>query len=180
MKTSPGDPGLLLDEANTIVSDLMTRVRNLSLDLRPAMLDDLGLLPALLWHFERYSSQTRVKVNFEHTGLDRQFQSEISTAIYRIVQEALNNVSKYASVEDVTVRAWSTTALLCAQVEDEGKGFVPGEVTPSSSGLIGMQERAHLLGGKLTIETTPGAGTRVTAELPLPAEPRPRKKEKQS
>ena len=178
IKSPQTESNPLLDEANSVVSDLMTRVRNLSLDLRPAMLDDLGLLPALVWLFERYGSQTRIKVNFEHTGIDRQFPSEISTAIYRIVKEALNNVSKHTQVEAVTVRAWSTAASLCAQVEDKGKGFDPTEVKPGSSGLIGMQERAHLLGGQLTIETTPGAGTRVTAELPLPSETKRKKKEK--
>lgn len=172
MRSSRETVNPVLEEANAVVSDLMTRVRNLSLDLRPAMLDDLGLLPALLWLFERYTTQTQVKVNFEHSGLDGPLSPQISTAIYRIVQEALTNVSKYAGVDKVTVRAWSNESLVCAQIEDRGKGFNPGEITVASSGLVGMQERAHLLGGRVTIETTPGAGTRVTAELPLSGEPK--------
>jgi len=169
----------LLEEANSVVSDLMTRVRNLSLDLRPAMLDDIGLLPALLWLFERYTSQTQVKVNFEHSGLNQPFPPATRTAIYRIVQEALTNVSRHAGVNEATVRAWVSSDSLSVQIEDLGKGFNPDEIGPASSGLVGMQERAHLLGGKLTIETTPGAGTRVTAEFPLPKPPKKKKKEKE-
>jgi len=177
---SPGDSiSPLLEEANSVVSDLMTRVRNLSLDLRPAMLDDLGLLPALLWLFERYTSQTQVKVNFEHSGLGQPFPPATRTAIYRIVQEALTNVSRHAGVNEATVRAWVSGDSLSVQIEDLGKGFNADEIGPASSGLIGMQERAHLLGGKLTIETTPGAGTRVTAEFPLPRPPKKKKKEKE-
>ena len=75
----------------------MARVRKLSLDLRPAMLDDLGLLPALLWHFEHYTAQTQVRVNFKHSGLEkRRFGQEVETAAYRLVQEALTNVARHA------------------------------------------------------------------------------------
>ena len=92
-----------LREAHTLVDDLIVRVRDLSLDLRPAMLDDLGLLPALLWLFERFSKQTNLEIDFHHTGVNRRFQHDVETAAYRIVQEALTNVARHAGVSQALV-----------------------------------------------------------------------------
>jgi len=144
-------------------------VRNLSLDLRPTILDDLGLLPALVWLFERYTAQTNVAVRFEHRLPDDQrFDPEVETTAYRIIQEALTNVARHAGVNDVTVRLWTDADTLWVVVADQGRGFDPQAVdTRRSSGLAGMQERATLLGGSMTIEAVPGGGTRVTATLPL-------------
>lgn len=158
-------------EAQALVKELTTRVRDLSMRLRPTMLDDLGLLPALLWHFERYSAQTRIRVHFEHRGLDGRFPSGLETAVYRIVQEALTNVARHAGVHEVTVRLWCDPERLGLQIEDFGHGFDADWklLAGTSSGLSGMQERAVLLGGCLAVESAPGRGTRVTAELPLVA-----------
>lgn len=159
-----------LDEAKALVNELLVRVHELSLDLRPAMLDDLGLLPTLLWHFKRYTAQTHVRVTFQHTGLDgRRFAPEVETTAYRIVQEGLTNVARHASVSEVTVRVWADQDLLGLQIEDQGVGFDPEAALAigGSSGLAGMHERSLLLGGQLTVESAPGAGTRLTAELPL-------------
>jgi len=141
----------------------------LSLGLRPTMLDDLGLLPALLWLTKRFADQTGVHVHLEHAGLDRRFAPEIETAVYRIVQEALTNVARHASVKEATARIWATQDSLHVQVEDRGKGFrVEGALAaPTSSGLSGMRERAVALGGDLIVESTPGVGTRVTLQVPL-------------
>jgi signal transduction histidine kinase len=158
-----------IDEAKALVQELISGVRELSLDLRPAMLDDLGLLPALLWHIERYTAQTRVKVAFEHTGLETRFSPEAETAAYRIVQEALTNVARHAAVNRATVVLGVTQDMLYLQIQDTGVGFDPQVALASttSSGLAGMRERATLLRGRLVVESAPGAGTRVTAELPL-------------
>lgn len=159
-----------LDEAQVLVDDLMTRVRELSLDLRPAMLDDLGLLPALLWHFERYGTRTNARVSFKQSGLEGgRFSSKLETAIYRIVQEALTNVARHAAVCEVVVQVWVRQDAIVVQIEDHGVGFDPKTVLSAgeSSGLAGMRERAVLMGGYLTIDSAPGAGTRITAELPL-------------
>jgi PAS domain S-box-containing protein len=160
-----------LDEAQGIVNDLMSRVRELSLDLRPAMLDDLGVVPALLWHFERYTAQTTIVVNFKHTGIEGRFPPQVETAIYRIVQEALTNVARHAKVREVTVRLWVDSARLSVQIEDQGIGFAPEPALASgvSSGLSGMQERVALLGGDVIVESATGVGTRLTAEFPLGA-----------
>jgi PAS domain S-box-containing protein len=159
-----------LEEARVLVNELMARVRNLSLDLRPAMLDDLGLLPALLWHFEHYTAQTQVRVNFKHSGLEkRRFGSEVETAAYRIVQEALTNIARHAQVSDATVRLSTHQQTLLIEVEDRGKGFDLERVLSAgeTSGLAGMRERSVLLGGTLTIESHPETGTHLTAELSI-------------
>ncbi len=158
-----------LSEAQALVNELMMRVRELSLDLRPAMLDDLGLLPALLWHFERYTAQTKVGVVFQHSGLERRFPPEVETGAYRIVQEALNNVARHAGVAEATVRLWVDQDALGVQISDEGTGFDVEAALASrtSVGLIGMRERAVLLGGRLAVESAPRGGTQVTAEFPL-------------
>ncbi len=159
-----------LEQAQILVNELMARARRLSLDLRPALLDDLGLVPTLLWHIEHYTAQTRVRVNFRHIGLEnRRFSAEVETAAYRIVQEALTNVARHAQVVEVTVRLWTQESKLSIQVEDAGAGFDCKAALASSdtSGLAGMRERAVLLGGQLTVESQRGDGTRLTAELSI-------------
>ncbi len=158
-----------LGQARILVEELLDRIRALSLDLRPSILDDLGLLPALLGHVERYTSQTKIRVHLEHSGLDRRFPPETETAAYRIVQEALTNVARHGRVDEVTVRLWATDETLGVQVEDHGEGFDPRLVLEAgrSGGLAGLRERAALLNGHLTVETEPGRGVRLTAEVPL-------------
>jgi len=158
-----------LDQALALVDELATQVQELSLNLRPAMLDDLGLLPTLAWHFNRYTDQTNVRVNFGYIGPERRLAPEIETAAYRIVQEALTNVARHAGVDDVTVQLWLREDTLRVQVEDEGTGFDPetAQATSASGGLSGMRERAILLGGQLTITSAEGSGTCLIAELPL-------------
>jgi signal transduction histidine kinase len=161
--------GSRLDQALALVDELATQVQELSLNLRPAMLDDLGLLPTLAWHFNRYTDQTNVRVNFGYIGPERRLAPEVETAAYRIVQEALTNVARHAGVDEVAVRLWLQEDALRVQVEDEGIGFDPQAalVTSARGGLSGMRERAILLGGQLTITSAEGAGTCLIAELPL-------------
>jgi PAS domain S-box-containing protein len=166
----PHEATASLGEAQTMANELMALVRDLSLDLRPAMLDDLGLLPTLLWHFERYTTQTHVRLTFKHSGLEgRRFAPQVETAAYRLVQEALTNVARHAGVSEVWVRSWADQETLGVQIQDQGTGFDPEAALAAgaTTGLAGMRERAVLLGGQLTVESAPGAGTCVTAELPL-------------
>jgi signal transduction histidine kinase len=167
----PGKPiRSSLTEATELLGQLMQQVRELSLSLRPAMLDDLGLLPALIWHLERYTSQTGVQVLFQHNGIERQrLAPAVETAAYRIVQEALTNVARYAQVKEVSVRLWRASDQLYLEVVDQGAGFDPQAVLGAAytNGLAGMSERATLIGGEFKVESTRGQGTRLTATLPL-------------
>jgi PAS domain S-box-containing protein len=166
------DDGLTprLSDALSMLGQLIATVRDLSLDLRPAMLDDLGLLPALLWFLDRFSAQTHVEVSFHHGDIaGRRFGTIIETAAYRIVQEALTNVALHAAINAATVRVWTSDRILNILVADEGQGFDvrAALATGEASGLAGMQERATLLDGHVTIESTPGGGTQVSAQIPL-------------
>ncbi len=160
-----------LKEAQSLVNELIAQVRELSLELRPAMLDDLGLLPTLQWHFERYTAQTQIEVKFKHAGLNQRFAPAVETAAYRIMQEALTNVARYAEVEEVSVEMRIAEAGLNVWIEDQGTGFDLEviQTAAKSSGLSGMYERAALLGGQVAVESAPGVGTRLVAQLPLKA-----------
>ncbi len=157
-----------LAQALETTNELINRVRNISLELRPAMLDDLGLLPALRWHFERYTGQGKIKVDFKQSGLEgRRFDPGIETAAYRIVQEALTNVARHAGVDRVEVGVSADEKRLAIRIRDAGAGFDPDAVSADSAGLAGMRERTAMLGGELRLESLPGAGALLTAELPL-------------
>ncbi|MCB0163193.1 MAG: GAF domain-containing protein [Anaerolineae bacterium] len=159
-----------LAKAQQLVDTLMMQIHHLSLDLRPPMLDDLGLLPALLWYCQTYTEQTGVQVSLKHRFVkNRRFPPEIETAAYRIVQEALTNVARHAGVRQVTARVLASERTLRVQISDQGTGFNLSNVlkTNHRRGLNGMQERASLLRGQVVIESTVGLGTLINAELPL-------------
>lgn len=158
-----------LEHAQGLVNELMLRVRALSLDLRPPMLDDLGLLATLLWYFEHYTARSGIQVQFWHTGIEGRFAPEIETALYRMVQEALANVTRYAGVATVAVRLWASDERISVHVEDAGCGFDPAAAlqSNSASGLAAMRERTLLLGGTLEVEAAPGQGCCLMVELPL-------------
>ncbi|HLJ57813.1 MAG TPA: DUF4118 domain-containing protein [Chthonomonadaceae bacterium] len=173
LETSPrgaaGERTTELERALSLVQDLIRQVEGISLDLRPAILDDLGLLPALDWHCERYTTLTGVRVQIDHTGVSGRFAPEIEITAYRIVQEALTNVARHAGVDCAKVRLWATREILGVQVEDLGRGFDLAAVSsdPAACGLAGMNERAALVGGHVAIETAVGLGTSITIDLPL-------------
>jgi signal transduction histidine kinase/HAMP domain-containing protein len=169
LRTPPHVARANLTEAQGLANELIGRVRDLSLRLRPAMLDDLGLLPTLVWHCKRYGARTQVRIHLEHGGLERRFPQEVATAAYRIVQEALTNVVRHSGAAEVVVRLWGNEDSLSIDVEDQGAGFDLHSLRSagSTSGLSGMRERASSLGGQLTVESSPGKGTRITAILPL-------------
>jgi PAS domain S-box-containing protein len=158
-----------LERAQILINDLLQRVRRMALDLRPGMLDDLGLIPALNWLFRDYQARTGESVFFEHSGLERRFSPRLEVSSYRIIQEALTNVIRHAGNKQVYIHVWVQEPFLCLEVLDHGVGFDLAWIQSmhASSGLSGMVERAHLLGGELRIQSSPGAGTRLTARLPV-------------
>lgn len=165
--------------ALSMVTDLIAMTRDLSLNLRPPILDDFGLLPALSWYTRQYFLKTRVSVNFRHQGLeDRRFPHEIETAVFRIIQEALTNVARHAHVVSTDLQVTASDDELTFVMSDQGDGFEPTEVLRShhSVGLSGMQERAELVNGELTIRSSPRQGTQIIGTIPLrtPYTPQPR------
>ena len=149
--------------------DIMGSVTKMSQDLRPAMLDDLGLLPALLWLISRHEVLTGLRASLRHGGLELRLGREIETAAYRIVQEALTNISRHAGVSEATIIVYRTARGLMIKIEDLGAGFEEAEpaVKRRGSGLTGMRERAQVLGGVLQIDTELGRGTAISVEIPL-------------
>jgi PAS domain S-box-containing protein len=172
MAARPGSPAGL-DNACSIVRRLIEQVRDLSLDLRPAMLDDLGLVPALLWHIERYTARTGVHIRFVHRGLGDRRAANVETAAYRIVQEALTNVARHARTHEAAVRVRRKDADLELEIVDRGIGFDPAATDLNlSTGMSSMRERTTLLGGTFSITSAPDAGTILRASLPLDRMPK--------
>lgn len=167
-KALPEEINKGITEAKDLAGKLLEKVRSMTLDLRPPMLDDFGLLHSLLWHFERCTAQTNVRVLFRHSGLEGRFSPDVEIAAYRFVQEALTNAVRHASVDEVNVLVAAKGNTLNITVEDKGTGFDLMNRTEgrTTAGLSGMRERLRLVGGQLTIRTAPGAGTRVCAEIP--------------
>jgi PAS domain S-box-containing protein len=151
------------------VGNLIAQTREISISLRPSMLDDTGLVLTLIWHFDRYTSQTDIKVNFQHYNLlDKRFKPEVETTIYRIVQEALTNVARYAKTDSVEVMLKLEDQMLTVEIRDQGQGFDLGSIdTSSHMGLNSMRERAYAVGGLIEIQTAPGRGTSIHAVIPL-------------
>jgi signal transduction histidine kinase len=168
-REAAGRQAASLERAQALVGRLMDHIHALSLELRPAILDDRGLVPAVVAHVERYAQQTGVQARFEQRGADRRFPPPVETAAYRVIQEALTNVARHAQIQEVTIHVWADTGTLFVQIDDAGAGFDPLAplADPRSSGLRGMRERAELLGAEFTIESAPGAGTQITVEFPL-------------
>jgi PAS domain S-box-containing protein len=168
-RQADGNLRTTLEESQQLVTSLMQQIRELSLKLVPSMMDDMGLLRTLLWHFEQYSNQTGIQVRFMHTGLEKRFSSEIEITAYRIIQEALTNVARYAKVDQVDVEINSNDKVLNLLVRDMGGGFDPQKTVKQKStfGLTSMKERAALVGGELNIKSVLGAGTELLVTLPI-------------
>jgi signal transduction histidine kinase len=148
------------------VIETLHDVRRLAVELRPKALDDFGLVAALERLTETFAEQTEMRVDLE-ARLDSRLPPDAETALYRIVQEALTNIVKHAQARAVSIVIARSGGAVMAVIEDDGRGFAPDEVSDDGLGLIGMRERLTLLGGRLKIESSTGAGTTIVAELPL-------------
>ena len=148
-------------------NELLHSIRQISFDLRPPVLDDLGLIPALVTMFERFHALAGLEVSFRHGGVAERLSQDVETVAYRIVQEALTNVIRHASLRLASVSLWSNAETVLLRIEDQGAGFEPDAVrVGGGNGLRGMRERARFLGGSLTVESSTGGGTIIMAELP--------------
>jgi signal transduction histidine kinase len=170
--TVPEDKQRLL-RLRTIAEDTLAELRRLIYDLRPTILDDLGLAAALRWYTKEHVEPQGLHVDLTLTGLEHRLPHHLETAAFRIVQEAFTNIIKHAEATQVSVVVSVIDRHVRLTVQDNGKGFDPGRVARGRGrggmGLMGMQERAELIGGTWSVSSQPMAGTRVEAVIPVEA-----------
>jgi signal transduction histidine kinase len=164
----------LLARSRALVTSMIDDVHRIIYHLRPSMLDDLGLLPAVKAYADRRFAESRVEVNCEFPPALPALAPELTTSLYRVAQEALNNIARHAHATAVLIACTVSDTDLALEIEDDGVGFDPQEMAqPRESGeglgLLGMRERLALLGGRLEIESDAGRGTRVIAVVPINA-----------
>ena len=163
------------EDLRAIVCEALERVKNLAFDLRPGLLDDLGLVAAIDRHIEDFPQRHGLSVKFQCIGLNGQrLPPKIETTVYRIVQEALINSAKHAKANHASITMQTGNGLLRVIIEDDGQGFDAQKMGSNESGrslgLFGMQERAALVGGTLKVDSSPGEGTAVVLDVPLGTE----------
>jgi signal transduction histidine kinase len=161
-----------IQEASALITETSREVHRLIQDLRPALIDDLGLLAAVRSLANESLKAAGVQVHVEEGGTQKRLPPEVEVAIFRIIQEAIVNIVKHANAESAFVSLDFKEKAIVVQVEDDGTGFDLSENLGKSStrrgiGLTGMQERAELLGGVLNIDSEPGKGTRLNIEIPI-------------
>jgi len=156
------------EETKALVESTVRVVRNMALLLRPSMLDDLGLAPALRWQAREVSKRTGMDVTVTTELASDDFPDEYKTCIYRVVQEALHNCARHAHASKVRVRLQQSGDHFALSIQDDGIGFNPEQT--KGLGLLGIQERVTGLGGRCRVHSTPGRGTVLAVELPCPAE----------
>lgn len=161
-----------LDESMAIVDRAIDQVRGMSLNLRPAMLDVMGLESALRWFVDRQARGSGVKIELVSSLAGKRLAPELETACFRIVQETLTNVARHAEARSVRVELGFAGTEVLLSIQDDGTGFDVATArlratTGGSFGLLGMEERARLLGGSCEIDSGIGSGTRVRVRLPL-------------
>ncbi len=156
-----------LAELREQVVSALQDVRRLAVELRPAVLDDFGLVPALERLTDAFAEQSGVRVDFHSALGELRLPSEVETTLYRVVQESLTNIVKHASAHNVSVSIARRGATVAAVIEDDGAGFDQRAVREEAVGLLGMRERLSFVDGRLEIESRPGAGTTIVAEVPL-------------
>lgn len=172
----PGEPeasiGAEIADVEKLLVGTMDRMHSFARDLRPAALDDLGLLPALRSYLKDYAERTGLLVRFERTVRDVQLSTEQKTALFRIAQESLTNVAKHAQATEVVVTLGLVKSGIQLRIKDNGRGFAAKRRSATDKtrlGLLGMQERVRLVNGRCIVQSGPGRGTTVIAEIPLPA-----------
>lgn len=168
------EPGVVkheLSELKSMVKASLQDVRKIIYDLRPMALDDLGIVPTLKRYMAEFEEKHGLDVEFSVTGPEQRFSNALEVALFRIVQEALNNVYKHAQARHVSVKLELMPEKVNLVVIDDGKGFqldkVMAESDKDTYGLMGMRERVELLDGIIRINTSPGRGTKITVQIPL-------------
>jgi PAS domain S-box-containing protein len=152
-----------------VIDKAIDEVRGIATRLRPGTLDHLGLVDALDWYLRDFEKRTRIRCVYRHRGAPR-IADKVATAAYRIAQESLTNVARHSGASRVDVSLRLEEGVLLLSVEDDGAGFDPERLSESKGlGVVGMRERASLIGGALSIGSRPGGGTRIDLRVPLDA-----------
>jgi signal transduction histidine kinase len=160
-----------LTEASALIDQVMKKIHELSLDLRPPLLSDFGLVPALRQYVDRYHKRGNIEMKFEAINLEERLAVEVETVIYRVVQESLTNIAKHAQANKVYLRMERKESKVWVFIEDDGKGFDVEEVVKCEDpdrgvGLLGIRERIAPLKGSFSVQSHPGQGTRLYIEIP--------------
>jgi signal transduction histidine kinase len=163
------DPAILEKlEGMVIITDEAVRfVRKIAAELRPSILDDLGLIPALEWHNREFEKRYNIQVEFQSHVQDLKIPSTIATGIFRMYQESLTNVARHSGAKKVSAILDATDENIHISIADDGKGFDIGRAERKTLGLLGMKERAIMIGGTLEIKSEPGRGTTILITIPL-------------
>jgi signal transduction histidine kinase len=161
-----------LQSCRSIAENLLGNIHRLIADLRPTLLDDLGLVPAIAWYGEQRLKPLGIAFRMDEDGVTSRLPPMLETAFFRIAQEAITNAARYAKASSVTVRLGHAYGYVTLEIADDGQGFDPQALDPSQSrgqglGLRGMQERANILGGELRLEAAPGQGTTIIVCVPV-------------
>ncbi|MHB8600852.1 MAG: sensor histidine kinase [Ktedonobacteraceae bacterium] len=162
-------------DTRKLAHQTLRAIRNLSIDLRPSALDDLGLLPALRWYLKEYQQKCAIEVEFNESGFHERLPAELETVLYRIVQEALTNTARHANARKVVITMKADRESVYAIITDDGQGFDVEAIRKSPDqerglGLVGMSERAVLLDGTLDILSRASHGTTIKVRIPVPTE----------
>jgi signal transduction histidine kinase len=160
-------------ELTSMLESYADRMRNISLELRPSMLDDLGIVPALDWYIGKMNAKSAISIQFLHSGNTNDIPAEIGIACYRVAQEALSNVIRHSDASFAVVELHRRDDSITLAIRDDGKGFDVPEMQSKavggrSLGLLGMQERCGLAMGSISFKSAPGSGTEIEAAFPLP------------
>ncbi len=169
-----------LQQTRLLATSTLEELRQVIFDLRPAMLDDLGLIPAIRWYVRSHLKTAGVDIAFEVPEESVRLPHYLETTLFRITQEAVNNILRHAGANHMTFRLWLEEEEIHLEVEDDGHGFNVGQTASQALnqkqlGLLGIQERAALVGGQVVIESNPGQGTRVWVIVPLRRAAKPAK-----
>jgi signal transduction histidine kinase len=154
-------------EARQVTEQALRAVRDLAMGLRPSMLDDLGLVPAIQWQARDFSRRAGVPVHVQVDGRLDGLPEAHRTCVFRIVQEALTNCARHAHAQNIRISLHGRAGLLSLAIQDDGAGFGPRDSRGKGLGLIGMEERVGELGGQIEILSQPHKGTLVRVELPV-------------
>ena len=164
-----------LVEAKQLTVRTLEELHRLIFDLRPSVLDDLGLLSAIRWYAERHLERRGIAVRCEFSGEADRLAPELETALFRVCQEAITNIAKHSGAETVLIQCFAREDRIAIEIEDDGRGFSPASLPPPAArerglGLLGMRERVELFGGTLELDSAPGQGTRIAVTVPITRE----------